>query len=162
MKHVWIFLGENGVRKSSVIRCLTGLQEKFVRDGKAPDCEIWRRDGGMLPFNVYMRSIQEHVGPNEITPEMLVQQVEDADFDNVIIALHDDARTKAKTGASYVDALRASRKISIEWIVSMAYEPDDSPEWIWSRARQIAEFPNSAIDPSTKTAAEMRSMFGWA
>lgn len=97
-----------------------------------------------------------------MTAEMLAQQVEDADFDNLIIALHDDARSKAKTGETYVDALRASERVSIEWIVSMSYEPDNSPEWIWSRARRIAEFPNSAIDPATKTAAKMRRMFGWA
>jgi hypothetical protein len=165
-KQVWILLGQDMMRKTSVISCLTGI-------GGRPRFHVHTRDLCLAPFGkplavaeyqIWTDAIQEFVGSNRIAPNQLVAEILASNSNRFLLPLHDSGHPPGRTGKDYVDALTQTPGISVAAIALFGLRPTQLNPANWVAGLNIPQhvFPNSGVDPCTQTAAALRPLFGLA
>ena len=143
----YVIIGRANARKSSVIRSLTGVDKRGIRD-IAPITGI--------PFRTYVRvsSLQE----SNTTPQAFLDEVSAQDCRAVVFCMWPEARRRAADrlpdAVSYIRFFQESG-----WnIHRVAVLGQDSSPNLYPNARA---FPRSRLDPINVTARAVRQHFDW-
>ncbi len=153
MPSIYIIMGNQNKRKSSIIRCLTGTPRKKKIKLKTISSYI--------DIYVTISSLQEA----NIQPTDFITLVNENNYDNVLCCLWirdkiTDNNVSYPNGVSYINKF-LNAGWSIEFVDVLGIEADQ--ELIDQLGEIHCEFhPRSAENPSNQTAAEIRSNWGWA
>lgn len=143
----YVIIGRANARKSSVIRSLTGIDKRGIRD-IAPITGV--------PFRIYVRvsSLQE----SNTTPLAFLNEVSAQDCRAVVFCMWPGPRRRAADripdAASYLRFFQANGwNIHRVAVLGQANSPDPYPN--------AGFFPGSPSDPINTTAQAIRGHFDW-
>ena len=150
MVTVFVILGDANTRKSSAVRALTGVpRRKEVTVAT---------NGGNIDVFVQISSLQE----SEVLPDAFISEMAEKEVKNVLVTVWISSLFKNDVvyppGSEYLGAF-AAVGWRIRQIVVLGTDtvpdamPTDSPTPVF--------FPLSSITPVNRTAAEIRSHWGW-
>jgi len=166
----WILVGENDSRKSSTIRCLTGLQKPDYHD-------IALENGQCMPIYAEIRSLQEHGEDKKYTPEGYCEFIKieiksyaengyiTPKYYNLILPIHYNSGNKSKSGKEYIYAFVKSGW-EIQSVISMGervFSEANSKrmDWVSWLGCHYGEVPESTELSSTESASRIRKFWGW-
>lgn len=149
MVNVWIVQGNSNARKSSSIRCLTGI-------GNSTD-KPWAVAAlnGTFEAHVTPSALQENPKqgyPN--APDEYIRFICGAGFENVIVALRINGARGHPGADAYYKAFVAAGW-TIAGVVTLG--PSSGPPAIATPH----QFPNSPSDPANLTASHIRRLWNW-
>ena len=151
--NVWIIQGGPNTRKSSVIRCLTGLAR---RNQNPYDIQLLPRvGGGYIPVYVVVSALQEPAPAQ--TPQQFVAFITQHRHMNVLVCL----RIQGTPHCQY-DAVEYHREFvaagwNIQDVVTLGPYPGSPPA-----APQNVAFPAAPNAPANSIARRIRTRWQWA
>ncbi len=180
MKRAWILLGDSNVKKSTVIRALTGTgnvninKNLSVKSNKI--CQIERLDGLRFSLVPYTSAMQEGEGKVKIVPEDMLKHFNNKEVfaipesslavskqdgfifpgvRNFLFCLHN--KSNFSDPKTYVELLLQD-EWNIEAIISLGAE---APNWLQYSGIRYAAIPNAKKLPGSVVAYKVRDFFQW-
>ena len=155
MKSIWLLIGNANTRKSSMVRCLLGV------DNPATEVEVQSVTGTVLHIRAFISAVQEK---KSVSPEELLLDLNDSHWKgqfknlrNALVPLRYDPAEGQPAAEFYAQAL-LDDGWSIKVVVSLG-EP--ARPWLQNSGLPYIEIPNSTSLPSNAIAAQVRAAFGW-
>lgn len=169
-KKVWILMGANDTGKSTIVRCLTGVGGADKRSFGAVR-DIAQASGGADWFFIFIQSMQEGKKLRPHAPTHWANFIasyqskpDEPPIQNFLVSLHDTIPNGSRyPGEDYVRAFIGTGNIDVEWLAFLT-TPNVStmPNWVANhRIANADTFKSKKLQPSTKTAGEIRKAFGW-
>ncbi len=155
MKSIWLLVGNTETRKSSIVRCLLGV------DNPATEVEVQSITGMVLHMRAFISAVQEK---KAVSPEELLRDLNDSHWKgqfksmrNALVPLRYDPDSGQPAAECYVQAL-LNDGWTIKGIASLGEKARD---WLKNSGLPYIEVPNSTSVPSNVVAAQVRAAFGW-
>ncbi|MEX0582836.1 MAG: hypothetical protein WD185_04135 [Sneathiella sp.] len=168
MKRVWILLGNANVKKSAVIRALTGTSNASIKKNYL--CQIERTDGLIFSLVPYTGAMQEEP---KVEPEAMADHFESSkcveipktsdaipvqdgfifpEVRNFLFCLRNDSKA-----ICYIKVL-LRRSWNIEAIITLG---EEAPSWLQHSGIRYAAIPNAQKLPGSVVAYKVRDYFQW-
>lgn len=161
MPRLHIIIGDADTRKSSLMRCLTG-----VSGGRSANqnMDIALTNGTIIRVHCTTSALQESLNPR--TPAQFIAEVQGMSPapTDIAITLRVRARGSARTGGPYPNATTYLSAFSqVNWPVANVALLGSAACALQPLAAgpNIAVVPNSPYRPTNETAAQVRQVWGW-
>jgi hypothetical protein len=146
MAEVYAVIGEANTRKSSTVRCLTGVsQRRLVTVMTAT---------GPIDIFVQIQALQEAT----ISPAAFIGSVANANYPRVLVPLRDTGFNGQPPGADYIAQFMGAGWPIHQIVVLGAGNPSHPLPAGTPNANFV---PGSANAPVNQTAAQIRGWWGW-
>lgn len=162
-KKVWILMGGNDTGKSTIVRCLTGV-------GRADNGSVGAKrkiafsNGSDQKFFIFIQSFQEGKKLYKKSAKHWANFIVGHKCNNFLISLHDDS--EIRSGEDYIEAFMKTGAVNIEWLIQLETpQAENFSDWVKGYPianRKIVKcFKSKNKQPSTRSAGDIRKLFGW-
>ena len=147
--NVYVIMGEGNTRKSSLVRCLTGIHEK----SKEKKPHIVATQEGDIPVKIRIGSLQEV----KKLPAEFIAECKLHDVPNILCAVRIEPEKSCPSGVEYLNAF-----IKEGWEVKpvIALDTISIPDFPKDLEQPMYLY-GSKSTPTNAMAARVRELWGW-